>query len=84
MCLAVPGEIVSIAEGDALCRMARVSFGGVVRSVSLACVPEATAGQYVIVHAGVALSILDEEAAEETLAYFAGMASLAAGDEGAP
>lgn len=69
MCLAVPGQIVSINEDDAICRMAKVSFGGVVREASLAYVQEAQVGDYVIVHAGMALSVLDEDEAAETLRY---------------
>ncbi len=75
MCLAVPGKIVSIendssANGDSsLLRTGKVSFGGILKEVSLAYVPEAQVGDYVIVHVGFALSIVDEEEAEETLNY---------------
>ncbi len=64
MCLAVPGKILS-TSGDAepLMRMAKVSFGGVVKDVSLAYVPEAQVGDYVIVHVGFALNRLDEQEA---------------------
>ncbi len=68
MCLAIPGRIVSIAESeDLLWRTGKVSFGGVCKSVSLAYVPEAKVDDYVIVHAGFALGLLDVEAAERTL-----------------
>ncbi|NJM76931.1 MAG: HypC/HybG/HupF family hydrogenase formation chaperone [Acaryochloridaceae cyanobacterium RU_4_10] len=73
MCLAVPGQVLSIAEpppdreNDALFRTGKVSFGGIVREVSLAYVPEAIVGNYVIVHVGFALSILDEDEAQATL-----------------
>lgn len=73
MCLAVPGQIISIAEPppdpeyDALFRTGKVSFGGIVKEVSLAYVPEATVGNYVIVHVGFALSVLDEDEAQKTL-----------------
>lgn len=70
MCLAIPGEILSIDEGDELSRNGRVSFGGIVKEVSLAMVPEAAPGQYVLIHAGVALNVIDEEEAKETLRYF--------------
>jgi len=66
MCLAIPGQILSI-EGEELNRRADVSFGGVVKGVSLACLPEAVVGDYVIVHVGLALSRLDEAAAEQML-----------------
>jgi hydrogenase expression/formation protein HypC len=69
MCLAVPGKIVSITDGDSpILRSGKVDFGGVARDVSLACVPKAGVGDYVIVHAGCAISQLDEEEAEKTLA----------------
>ena len=68
MCLAVPGKILSVTEDDdPLKRMAKVSFGGVVKEVSLAYVPEATSGDYVIVHVGFALNKLDEEDALQVL-----------------
>ena len=67
MCLAVPGKVLSIAdEGDAL-RMAKVSFSGVVREVSLAFTPEAGVDSYVIVHAGSAIGVLDEAEARKTI-----------------
>jgi hydrogenase expression/formation protein HypC len=69
MCLAIPGEIINITENDSLLRMGEVSFGGVIKKVSLAYVPEAKVGNYVIVHAGFALSILDPEGAKETWTY---------------
>ena len=65
MCLAVPGKILSITdEDDALLCAARVSFGGIVKEISLAGVPEAKLGDYVIVHAGFALARLDEQEAQ--------------------
>lgn len=68
MCLAVPGKIISI-EGEDLARTARVSFGGIVREVSLAYVPEAQLGDYAIVHVGMAISLLDEDEALRTFEY---------------
>ena len=73
MCLAVPGRVLNI-EDDQL-RMATVSFGGVTKSVSLALVPEAGVGDYVIVHVGFAISKLDEEAARRTLETYADLAA---------
>jgi hydrogenase expression/formation protein HypC len=73
MCLAVPGQVLSI-EDDQL-RTATVSFGGVTKSVSLALVPEAGVGDYVIVHVGFAISRLDEEAARRTLETYADLAA---------
>ena len=71
MCLAVPGKIIAITneQSDALLKMGRVSFGGIVKEVSLAYVPEAKVDDYVIVHAGFALNILNREEAEKTLTY---------------
>ena len=75
MCLAVPGKIVSICdrpdatEDATLWRTGKVSFGGVIKEVSLAYVPEAQVNDYVIVHVGFALSIVDQAEAEETLSY---------------
>ncbi|MGD1944060.1 MAG: HypC/HybG/HupF family hydrogenase formation chaperone [Leptolyngbyaceae cyanobacterium] len=68
MCLAVPGKIISIT-GEDLNRMGRVSFGGVVKAVSLAYVPEAQVEDYVVVHVGFAISKLDTQEAEKTLHY---------------
>ena len=69
MCLAVPGKIVSVDDSDLLVRCGRVEFGGIIREVSLACVPEAKVGNYVLVHAGFALNVIDEEQARITLEY---------------
>ena len=69
MCLAVPGRILSITdEDDALLCTARVSFGGIVKEISLAGVPETKLGDYVIVHAGFALARLDEQEAQQVFA----------------
>ncbi len=69
MCLAVPGRLLSITGDDPLMRTGKVSFGGILKEVNLACVPEVKIGDYVIVHAGLAISILDEEEAARTLDY---------------
>lgn len=68
MCLAVPGKIISIAGDDPLTKMGRVSFGGVIKEVSLAYVPEVQIDDYVLVHVGFALSIVDQSEAQKTLA----------------
>jgi hydrogenase expression/formation protein HypC len=67
MCLGIPGKVLDVVEREL--RMGRVAFGGIVKEVCLAYVPEATPGDYVIVHAGFAISRIDEEAALRTLAY---------------
>jgi hydrogenase expression/formation protein HypC len=64
MCLGIPGEILSIEEGVQGLRQARVRFGSVIREVNLNLVPEAQVGEYVIVHAGFAISVIDAEEAE--------------------
>ena len=66
MCLGVPGKIVDIYEANGL-QMGRVDFGGVLKEVCLAYVPDAQIGNYTIVHVGFALNILDETEALETL-----------------
>lgn len=71
MCLAVPGEIIEITDRDPLTRGGRVRFGGVVKDVNLAYVPEAEVGDWVIVHVGFAISVLNEAEAERTLEYLA-------------
>jgi len=75
MCLAVPGKILTTEGDDAITRLARVSFGGVVKEVSLAYLPESKVDDYVIVHAGFALSIVDEAEAKTVFEYLAQLAS---------
>lgn len=69
MCLAVPGKITELLETPGL-KMGKVDFGGVFREVCLEAVPEAKIGEYVIVHAGFALSVLSEKEAQESLEAF--------------
>ena len=69
MCLAVPGRIESIAEAAPPMRVGKVDFGGVTREVNLACVPEAAVGDYVLVHVGFALSVIDPAQAERIFGY---------------
>jgi hydrogenase expression/formation protein HypC len=77
MCLAIPTLIKSI-DGST----AKVELGGVERKISLALTPEAQVGEYVIVHTGFAISVLDEQEAQETLRIFAEMERLAAEEDG--
>jgi hydrogenase expression/formation protein HypC len=65
VCLAIPGKVLDIQEQGPL-RSARVQFGGIVRQVSLNFVPEAGLGDYVMVHVGFAISVVDAEEAERT------------------
>lgn len=69
MCLAIPGCIESVVENGAMGRTGRVRFGGIVKEVNLSLVPEADVADYVIVHVGFAISRLDQDEAEKTLAY---------------
>jgi hydrogenase expression/formation protein HypC len=69
MCLAVPGKIVSVEGDDPILRAGKVNFGGVIKRVNLSYVPEAKAGDYVIVHVGFALSIVDEDEAQRVFEY---------------
>ncbi len=69
MCLAIPGKVVSISGEDPLTRMGRIDFSGVVKSASLAYVPEVNLGDYVIVHVGFALSKVDEDEAQKVFQY---------------
>jgi hydrogenase expression/formation protein HypC len=70
MCLAIPGKIIAIGESlDDTFSIGKVSFGGIVKDINLMMVPEAQTGDYVLVHVGVAISIVDEEEAEKTFAY---------------
>jgi hydrogenase expression/formation protein HypC len=69
MCLAIPGKVTSIAGSDPLLRTGKIDFGGVLKEASLAYVPEAIVGDYVLVHAGFAISRLDEEEAAKVFDY---------------
>ena len=69
MCLGIPGKIVEIYESSGL-RMGRIDYGGVIKEACLAYVPEGTLGDYVLVHAGFALTVLASDEAEETLKVF--------------
>jgi hydrogenase expression/formation protein HypC len=76
MCLAVPGKVIDISGDDPFLRTGRVSFNGVIKSVSLTCAPEAKPGDYVLVHVGVAISVIDEKEARETFLYLQQMGEL--------
>ncbi len=77
MCLAVPGKITSISGDDPLLRTGKIDFGGVLKEASLAYVPEAKPGDYVIVHVGFAISRLDEAEAKKVFEYLRQMDELA-------
>ena len=77
MCLAVPGKIVSIEGENSILRSGRVDFSGIVKQVNLAYVPEAKIGDYVLVHVGFAINIIDEEEAQKVFEYLREMGDLA-------
>jgi hydrogenase expression/formation protein HypC len=66
MCLAIPGRVESVRDEAGL-RMGRVDFGGVVKDVCLACVPDIAVGEWALVHVGFAIARIDEAAAHDTL-----------------
>ena len=76
MCLAVPGKIVSVDESNPDLRMAKVSFGGVIKDICVQWLPEADIGDYIIAHVGMALNKLDEEEARLSLEAFDEMEKL--------
>lgn len=67
MCLGVPGRVASWIDRDPLMAAADIDFGGVKKRCQMACVPEAQVGDYVLVHAGIALTIIDRMEAEQLL-----------------
>jgi len=69
MCLGIPGKIVSIDESDSSLKSGTVSFGGIKKQIVLVYVPEANVDDYVIVHAGFAISKIDEKEAEKVFKY---------------
>jgi hydrogenase expression/formation protein HypC len=71
MCLAIPGRILSVSDDEAILRVGRIDFGGVVKEVNLALVPDANVGDYVVVHVGFALTRIDAKEARRTLALLA-------------
>ncbi len=78
MCLAIPGKIEKIInEGaDSLTVRGKVNFGGIIKEVSLAYVPEAIVGDYVIVHVGFAISVVQEDEAQKVFSYLEKMGEL--------
>lgn len=84
MCLAIPGKVTSIEGNDPLTRSGKIDFGGVLKQANLAYVPEAKIGDYVIVHAGFAISRLDEEEAGKVFEYLQQMEELSQLDDRPP
>ena len=77
MCLAVPGKIESIEGADPVFRTGKVNFGGIIKQINLAYVPEAKIGDYVLVHVGFAISTVDEAEAMEVFEYLRQIGELA-------
>lgn len=75
MCLAIPGKVVAIEEKEGI-RTGRVQFGGITRQACLDFVPEVQEGDYVMVHVGFAISVVDQEEAERTYALLESMGVL--------
>ncbi len=76
MCLAVPGKVISIEESNVGMNMGKVNFGGIMKQVCLAYVPEVKVGDYVLVHVGFAISKVDEEEAAKVFEYLREMGEL--------
>jgi hydrogenase expression/formation protein HypC len=68
MCLSIPGKVEEIT-GEGTQRSGRVNFGGITKDITLSCVPEAKVGDYVLVHVGFAISVIDEAEAHQSAAY---------------
>jgi hydrogenase expression/formation protein HypC len=81
MCLGVPGKVLEIEPNSLGMTMGKVSFGGIAKEVCLAYVPEAEVGDYIIVHAGFAISRLDEAEAMEVFELLNQMEELAATED---
>ena len=77
MCLAVPGRLLSVAGDDPLTRLGRVDFGGIIKEISLAFVPEARIGDHVLVHVGFAIGVVDESEAQRVFQHLREIGELA-------
>jgi hydrogenase expression/formation protein HypC len=76
MCLAIPGKVIEISQDPQGVRMGKANFGGIVKQVCLEYTPEVNTGDYVLVHVGFALGIVDEEEAARTYRLLAEMNQL--------
>src|SRR5690242_20588566 len=76
MCLAIPGLVLTVNDDEQLKRTGQVKFGGITKEVSLAYVPEVRVGEYVIVHVGFAISVLNEAEANRVFEYLREMDEL--------
>lgn len=77
MCLAIPGKILSVEDQiESVFKIGKVSFGGIIKKINLNLVPEAKVGDHVLVHVGVAISVIDEEEAIRTMNFLEGTGDL--------
>ncbi len=77
MCLAIPGKILSIEDSiDSVFQIGKVSFSGITKKINLSLVPEAKVGDHVLVHVGVAVSVVDETEAKRTMDFLQGTGEL--------
>jgi hydrogenase expression/formation protein HypC len=76
MCLAIPGKLEERFGDDPLTPMGKVRFGGIAKDICLAFVPNAKVGDYVLVHVGMAISVIDEEEAQHVYGYLSEMGVL--------
>jgi hydrogenase expression/formation protein HypC len=84
MCLAVPGQLLSVTGDDQLTRTGKVDFGGIAKEVGLAFVPEAVVGDYLLVHAGFAIGIIDADEAARVFEYLEEIDRLGSDTTGKP
>jgi len=77
MCLAIPGQIIAMEDTtESVFQIGKVSFSGITKKINLSLVPEATVGDYVLVHVGVAVSVVDEDEAKKTMNFLQGTGDL--------
>ncbi|MCB1502015.1 MAG: HypC/HybG/HupF family hydrogenase formation chaperone [Bauldia sp.] len=84
MCLAIPGRVLSTVGDDPLTRVARVDFGGIVKEINLAFTPEAEIGDYVLVHVGFAITVIDEAEAARVFEHLERIGEIEAELESGP
>lgn len=83
MCLAIPGLVLSLSDGDPVLRTGRVDFGGVIKEINFAFAPEARIGDHVLIHVGFAIAVIDEAEAGRVFAHLREIGGLS-GDAGEP
>ncbi len=77
MCLGIPGRVETLQRDEVLGLVSgRVAFGGILKDVNLSCTPEVQIGDYVVVHVGFSISIIDEQEAREVFSYLKQIGSL--------